>query len=70
MEWHEVNPLPSACARCKEQDCYNCEYAALRWKLSREDELRTRRKMLVKAIERLQKQMKAVDEEIKRIQRK
>ena len=70
MEWHEANPLPSACVGCKEQDCYHCEYAGLRWQLSCEDELLTRRKMLVKAIERLQKQVAAVDEELKRIQGK
>ncbi len=68
MEWIEANPLPDACAECKEVDCYNCDHAGERWYLSPKDELRMRRKMIVKAIERLQRQVAAVDEELKKIQ--
>ncbi len=67
MEWLEANPLPVTCVACREEDCYNCENAGKRWSLSREDELKTRRKMLVRAIERLQKQVIAVDEELKKV---
>ena len=62
MEWREMQPLPEICKECGEEDCYNCDAAGQRWYLSREEELIVRRKMLVKAIERLQKQVVAIDE--------
>ena len=54
MEWIEADPLPKACMDCQEEDCYNCDTAGERWQLSRNDELKLRRKQLVKAINRLQ----------------
>mgnify|MGYP003396940604 CR=1 FL=1 len=57
MEWIEVCPLPDQCQGCQEEECYNCDHAGERWVLSPEDALRIRRKGLVKAIERLQKQI-------------
>ena len=67
MQWHEVKPVPKVCVGCTEKDCYNCDYAGQRWRLSREDELKSRRKMMVKAIERLQRQVQAIDEEIAKL---
>lgn len=64
MEWIEANPLPPACQNCQEEECYNCDYAGERWTLSQADELRVRRKGLLKAIERLQRQVKAIDAEL------
>ena len=64
MEWIEKNPLPPECVNCKEEDCYNCDYAGERWTLSRADELRVRRKCLLKPIERLERQVKAIDAEL------
>ena len=64
MEWIEANPLPPECVECQEEDCYNCDYAGERWTLSRADELRVRRKGLLKAIERLERQVKAIDAEL------
>jgi len=64
MEWIEANPLPPECVECQEEDCYNCDYAGKRWTLSRADELRIKRKMAVKAIERFQRQLKAIDAEL------
>ena len=64
MEWMEANPLPPERVNCKEEDCYNCDYAGERWTLSRADELRVRRKGLLKAIERLERQVKAIDAEL------
>lgn len=63
MEWIEANPLPPECVGCQE-DCYNCDYAGKRWTLSQADELRIRRKGIVKAIERLQRQLDAIDAEL------
>ena len=64
MEWIEANPLPAVCQNCQEEECYNCDYAGERWTLSKADELRVRRKGLLKAIERLQRQEKAIDAEL------
>lgn len=52
MEYTEVTPLPPVCQNCQEGDCYNCDYAGQRWQLSQEDELRIRKKGLLRAIER------------------
>jgi hypothetical protein len=64
MEWLEANPLPVECENCQEEDCYNCDHAGKRWYLSEEDELRVRRKGLVKAVERLQRQIKEIDRKL------
>ena len=64
MEWIEADPLPAECVNCQEEECYNCDYAGERWTLSKADELRVRRKGLLKAIERLQRQVKAIDAEL------
>ena len=64
MEWLETDLLPRECADCKEEDCYNCEYAGKRWYLPREEELKNRRKLLVRAIGRLQKQVAQIDEKL------
>lgn len=64
MEWLEANPLPIECENCEEEDCYNCDYAGKRWYLSEEDELKVRRKGLVKAVERLQRQIKEIDKKL------
>jgi hypothetical protein len=64
MEWVEADPLPVECQNCQEEDCYNCDTAGKRWYLPREDELRLRRKGLVKAIERLHRQIQDIDREL------
>ena len=64
MEWIEADPLPAVCQNCQEEECYNCDYAGERLTLSQADELRIKRKGLLKAIERLQRQVKAIDAEL------
>ena len=64
MEWIEANPLPEACRNCLEDDCYNCDYAGERWTLSPAAELRIRRKGIIKAIDRLKRQLEAIDAEL------
>ena len=64
MDWLEVDPLPAECQGCQEEDCYNCDHAGKRWYLSKEDDLRIRRKGLIKAIERLQRQVDAIDRQL------
>lgn len=68
MEWIQANPLPAVCQNCQEEECYNCDYAGERWTLSQADELRVRRKGLLKAIDRLQRQVMAIDEELKALE--
>lgn len=64
MEWIEADPLPPECVNCQEEESYNCDYAGKRWTLSQADELRVRRKGLLKAIDRLQRQVEAIDAEL------
>ena len=64
MQYREVTPLPEICQNCKEVDCYNCDRAGERWLLSNADILKSRREMLMKAIERLQRQVRKIDEEL------
>lgn len=61
MNWIEAETIPAACRDCTEEDCYNCDTAGERWHLSREDGLRVRRKQMVRAIERLQHEIDAID---------
>ena len=68
MEWLEASPLPAECQNCEEEDCYNCDHAGKRWYLSAVDELRVRRKGLVKAVERLQRQIDDIDEKLAQLE--
>lgn len=65
MEWVEVETLPMECQDCQEEECYNCDHAGKQWQLLKEDALRLRRKGLVKAIERLQRQIEEIDRELR-----
>lgn len=65
MEWMEVETLPMECQNCQEAGCYNCDHAGKRWQLSKEDRLLLRRKGLVTAIERLQRQIEEIDRELR-----
>ena len=69
MEWIEANSLPQECLNCQEEDCYECDTAGKRWYLSKADELRIRRKGLIKAIERLERQIHEIDAELEVIER-
>lgn len=64
MEWMEVIPLPAVCEDCGEEDCYNCESVGNRWRLSEEDALRIRKNGLMKAKERLQRQVDSIDRQL------
>lgn len=68
MEWIEANPLPQRCQECHEEDCYNCDYAGERWYLSKADELRTRKQMMLRAIERYQRKIAEIDKELEVIE--
>ena len=49
-------------------DCGSCDYALDRFYLSREDELRVKKKGLQKAIERLQRQIAEIDRELEGVE--
>ena len=49
-------------------DCGSCDYALDRFFLSREDELRVKKKGLQKAIERLQRQIAEIDKELEGVE--
>ena len=50
-------------------DCGSCDYALDRFYLSREDELRVKKKGLEKSIERLQRQIADIDAELEALKR-
>ena len=68
MNYIEANPIPLACQKCEESgvvgDCGSCDNAGERWYLSRRDELLLKRKGLLKAIERYERQIDAIDREL------
>ena len=68
MNYIEAEPKPVACQKCEEsgivRDCGTCDNAGDRWYLSRKDELLLKRKSLLKAIERYERQIDAIDREL------
>lgn len=64
MDWQVTEVLPEVCRACQEEDCYNCDYAGERWRLSKENELRLRRKGLMRAIARMQRQVQEIDRQL------
>lgn len=68
MQWLEADPIPEECKTCREGDCYNCDTAGKRWVLSEEDQLRLKRMGLVRAIQRLQRQVEQIDKELESMQ--
>ncbi len=65
MEWTEADPLPQQCQNCQEEDCWECDDAGRRWYLPAMEDLKIRRKGLLKAIERYQRQIAAIEKELK-----
>ena len=61
MEWLERS-IPEECSECTQEDCYNCDVAGKRWVRSKEDELRTNRKLMVRAVKRLERKIAEIDE--------
>ena len=63
MEWLEAG-IPQECRHCASEECYNCDMAGKRWVLSREDELKVRRKLLVRGIERMKRKIAEIDAQL------
>ncbi|MBQ8768684.1 MAG: hypothetical protein IJZ15_03425 [Oscillospiraceae bacterium] len=64
MKWLEKSPIPKVCENCAEEDCYNCDVAGERWVLSKEEELHANRKLMVRAIERLERKIAEIDAQL------
>ena len=67
MQWVEAESLPAECQGCRESDCYNCDYAGKRWRLTRECELHLKQKGIIKTIERLNRQLKLIEQELNQL---
>ncbi len=68
VEYREVSPLPKACQKCTELDCYNCDIAGLRWIADPLDELRLMKKMKQRAIQRLQREITEIEGKIQALE--
>ena len=64
MDYTEISPLPAVCEACQEVDCSNCDNALDRWKLAPADELRFRKKLKQKAVERLINEIIEIDQQL------
>ena len=64
MEYIEATPLPAECLTCQEDECYNCDIAGERWQLSKADQLRLQKRMMLKAIERYTRKIAEIDKEL------
>ena len=70
MEWREAKTCPESCKNCTHEECYNCDVAGERWALSPKDELRARRALMVRAMDRLQRKIVAIDMELGKLENK
>ena len=52
----EANPLLQVCVNCKEEDCYNCDYAGLRWQIPPDTMQAIRQKLQERAKARRERQ--------------
>jgi hypothetical protein len=63
IEYKEADSLPAECIGCND-DCGSCDFAGLRWQLSKRDQLILQRKMKVKSVERIMREISRLDAEI------
>lgn len=68
MEWLETNPIPEECNSCMDGDCYNCDTVGARWTPSREDSLLARRRLMIRAIQRLLRKIAEIDQELQNLE--
>ncbi len=67
MEYTQVQSLPTPCQDCQEEECYACDYAGQRWSLGKRKALLLRRKGLLAAIRRMERQIEQIDNELSNI---
>lgn len=68
MIWIEADPIPEECQNCTEEDCCNCDTAGKRWAPQKEDALLARRRLMIRAIQRLLRKIEAIDRELQNIE--
>lgn len=57
----EKEQLPPVCRQCREPDCWECDYAGMRWEQSERERLMHARKLKESAIARYQRQIAEID---------
>lgn len=62
-----VRKLPPVCARCQIPDCWECDYAMLRFPPTKEEDLNFKKALRQKAIERYQREIAEIDRELQEI---
>lgn len=69
MEYLQDQLLPAQCQSCEEKDCWECDYAGMRWGLSERDRLIYARKLKEQAIARFQRQIAEIDRQLEKLER-
>lgn len=54
---------------CEEKDCWECDYAGIRWGLSERDRLICARKLKEQTIARFQRQIAEIDRQLEKLER-
>ena len=60
----EKEQLPPVCRQCREPDCWECDYAGMRWEQSQRERLMHARKLKESAIARYQRQIAEIDRQL------
>lgn len=69
MEYLQDQLLPAQCQSCEEKDCWECDYAGIRWVLSERDRLIYARKLKEQAIVRFQRQIAEIDRQLEKLEK-
>ena len=65
--YKEAVQLPLECENCQEKDCGECDIAGKRWVLSPRSQLELQRKLKLKAIEKLKREIAELDNQLSRL---
>lgn len=69
LKYTENASLPAQCQSCEEKDCWECDYAGIRWGLSERDRLIYARKLKEQAIARFQRQIAEIDRQLEKLEK-
>lgn len=64
LEYRQTIQLPPECNNCQELDCGECPVAGKRWELTAKCRLELQRKLKLKAIERLNREITEIDKQL------
>lgn len=65
--YKEAVQLPPECENCQELDCGDCDVAGKRWVLTDKSKLELERKLKLKAIERLKREIAEIDNQLSKL---